>query len=380
MVCLGEHINFFYGHVLPSTGYLNQFDIEKYYDGLLLRVPKMDQPEELEPVIRQEKLFGIFREHKEWAGILRIEDIAGLNNISNGRSIGDVIKVSEALHEKKIIEIANLIYEYRDNINVVLVAGPSSSGKTTFSKRLGVQLAVCGMRPIPISLDDFFVNRQHTPVDENGEYDFEALDAVDIEFFNSFLQKLQDGDEVERPRFDFHTGQRSYRGEKIKLVENSILIIEGIHGLNPRLLTKDDYKTFRIFISALTQISIDEHNYIPTTDNRLIRRIIRDSKYRGYDARTTIKRWPDVRKGEVRHIFPYQENADVMFNSALIYELGVLKKDVEGLLETVKENVPEYSEAVRLLNFISYFNAIPEDEIPPTSVLREFLGGSSFNY
>lgn len=380
MVCLGEHINFFYGHVLPSTGYLNQFDIEKYYDGLLLRVPKMDQPEELEPVIRQEKLFGIFREHKEWAGILRIEDIAGLNNISNGRSIGDVIKVSEALHEKKIIEIANLIYEYRDNINVVLVAGPSSSGKTTFSKRLGVQLAVCGMRPIPISLDDFFVNRQHTPVDENGEYDFEALDAVDIEFFNSFLQKLQDGDEVERPRFDFHTGQRIFKGEKLKIGEGSILIVEGIHGLNPRLLTKDDYKTFRIFISALTQISIDEHNYIPTTDNRLIRRIIRDSKYRGYDARTTIKRWPDVRKGEVRHIFPYQENADVMFNSALIYELGVLKKDVEGLLETVKENVPEYSEAVRLLNFISYFNAIPEDEIPPTSVLREFLGGSSFNY
>jgi uridine kinase len=380
VVCLEEHINFFYGHVLPSTGYLNRFDVEKYYDGFLLRVPMVDSPEELEPVVRQEKLFGIFREHKEWAGILRIEDIAGLNNLTNGRTIGDVIKVSEALHEKKIIEIANHIYEYRDKINIVLVAGPSSSGKTTFSKRLGVQLAVCGMRPIPISLDDFFVNREYTPVGEDGEYDFEALEAVDVEYFNSFLQKLKNGDEVERPSFDFHTGQRIFKGKKLKLGEGSILIIEGIHGLNPELLTSESYKIFRIFISALTQISIDEHNYIPTTDNRLIRRIIRDSKYRGYDATTTIKRWPDVRRGESKHIFPYQENADVMFNSALIYELGVLRKSVEVLLETVKENVPEYSEAVRLLNFISYFNTIPEEEIPPTSVLREFLGGSSFEY
>jgi len=381
LLCLAERRDFFYGHVLPSTGYLKHFGLEKYYEGLLLRVPNPDSPGELEPMIRQEKLFEIFREHKEWAGILRIEDIAGLNEKVRQKRAGEIIKISEALHEKKIVEIANQIYARRNKVNLVLIAGPSSSGKTTFSKRLGIQLAVVGMRPISISLDDFFVDREHTPKDESGDYDFEALEAIDIAYFNEFLTKLMNGETVERPVFDFHSGERVFKGEMLKLEENSILIIEGIHGLNPGLIPGiDSERTFKIFISALTQISIDEHTYIPTTDNRLLRRIIRDSKYRGYDARTTIQRWPSVRRGEDTHIFPYQENADVMFNSALIYELGVLKRYAEHLLELVPENAPEYAEAVRLLVFISYFYPISAQEIPPTSVLREFLGGSSFNY
>jgi len=376
-----EHVNFFYGHVLGSTGCIKNFGIERYYDGLLLRFPVPGNMEELEPAVGQDKLFGIFREHKNWAEILGIKDISQLNKITRAKRYGDIIKISEALHEKKIVEIASRISEKRNGANIILIAGPSSSGKTTFSRRLGIQLAVNGLHTIEISIDDFFKDRDHTPRDEKGEYDFESLEAIDIPFFNEFLLNLMEGQEVDVPRFDFHLGQRFLSGKKIKMQKDNILIIEGIHGLNPALTPKiHPEKTFRIFVSALTQISIDEHTYIPTTDNRLLRRIVRDSKYRGYDAQTTIQRWPSVRRGEEKHIFTFQENADIMFNSALIYELAVLKKFADPLLKQVKENVPEYSESVRLLIFNSYFDSIPEEEIPPTSVLREFLGGSSFDY
>ena len=378
---LGNHVNFFYGHMLTSTGCIQNFGIEKYYSGLLLRFPIPINMDELEPAIKQDKLFGIFREHKKWAEILKVEDIPRLNAVTRAGHFSDLIKISEALHEKKIGEIATAITNKRDKVNIVLIAGPSSSGKTTFSRRLSIQLAVNGLQAIEVSVDDFFVNREFTPTDEAGNYDFESLEAIDIPYFNDFLLRLIAGEEVEVPRFDFHQGQRVLSGKKMKMEKDNILIIEGIHGLNPELTPKiDPEKTYRIFVSALTQISIDEHTYIPTTDNRLLRRITRDSKYRGYDALTTIQRWPSVRRGEEKHIFPYQENADIMFNSALIYELAVIKKHASPLLKQVKENTPEYSEAVRLLIFISYFETIPEEEIPPTSVLREFLGGSSFIY
>lgn len=378
---LGDHVNFFYGHMLISTGCVQSFGVEKYYDGFLLRFPMPANTRKLEPAIKQDKLFGIFREHKKWAEILKVEDIPRLNTVTKAGRYSDLIKISEALHEKKIVEIATAITNRSDKVNIVLIAGPSSSGKTTFSRRLGIQLAVNGLQAIEVSVDDFFVNREFTPTDEAGNYDFESLEAIDIPYFNDFLLRLTAGEEVEVPRFDFHQGQRTLNGRKMKMEKDNILIIEGIHGLNPELIPLiDPEKTYRIFVSALTQISIDEHTYIPTTDNRLLRRIIRDSKYRGYDAVTTIQRWPSVRRGEEKHIFPYQENADIMFNSALIYELAVIKKYASPLLKMVKENTPEYSEAVRLLIFISYFETIPEEEIPPTSVLREFLGGSSFIY
>ena len=378
---IGGHANFFYGHMLTSTGCIQNYGIEKYYDGFLLRFPIPGNTDELEPAIKQDKLFGIFREHKKWAEILGVEDIPRLNTFKRESKHSDLIKISEALHEKKIAEIATSITQRSERVNIVLIAGPSSSGKTTFSRRLGIQLAVNGLHAIEVSVDNFFVDREHTPKDEAGNFDFEALEAIDIPYFNDFLLRLMAGEEMALPRFDFQTGQRKFNGKTIKMEKDNILIIEGIHGLNPALTPQiEAIKTYRVFVSALTQISIDEHTYIPTTDNRLLRRIIRDSKYRGYDAYTTIQRWSSVRRGEEKHIFPYQENADIMFNSALIYELAVIKKYASPLLKQVKENTPEYSEAVRLLIFISYFETIPEDEIPPTSVLREFLGGSSFIY
>jgi len=327
------------------------------------------------------KLFEIFQEQKDWAEILNVSTIGNLNDFTLQNRSGEIIKISEALHEKKIAEIANMISSRDGEIKVVLVAGPSASGKTTFSKRLGVQLAVNGMHPYQISLDDYFVDRQHTPRDKNGEYDFEALEAIDIDFFNQQLIELFEGKEVKLPKFDFHLGKRTENGKRLKLGEGDILIVEGIHGMNPGLLTEvKNGNTFKIFISALTQISVDEHTHISTADNRLLRRMIRDSRYRGYRAADTIKRWPSVRKGEERNIFPHQENADVMFNSATIYELAVLKKYAEPILKTVLENQPEFTESTRLLKFLSYFKPISEKEIPPTSLLREFLGGSSFVY
>jgi uridine kinase len=378
---MGDHANYFYGYQVPSTKYLTVFDLVSYYDGLLLRIPKLNNFNELEPYSRLDKLFGIFQEHKDWAEILTVPNVANLNEKAlDGRS-GDIIKISEALHEKKIAEIANLINDRKNEIKIVLIAGPSSSGKTTFSKRLMVQLAVNGLRPFLISLDDYFVDRENTPKAENGDYDFEAIEAIDVKYFNEQLNQLLDGGSVEIPRFDFTLGKRVPTGKLLQLVPGSILVVEGIHGMNPDLVPHIPAEsTFKIFLSALTQISIDDQNHISTTDNRLIRRMIRDSKYRNYSASDTIRRWPSVRAGEDKNIFPFQENADVMFNSALVYELAVLKKYAEPLLKSVPESQPEFSETSRLLKFLSYFKPIDDQEIPPTSVLREFLGGSSFKY
>lgn len=378
---MGDKANYFYGHQVPSTGYLQVFDLVSYYDGMLLRIPNPIKFSELQPYSHNDKLFEVFQEHKDWAEILNVPNVANLNeNTINGTS-GDIIKISEALHEKKIAEIANMIYDRREQVKVVLIAGPSASGKTTFSKRLMVQLAVNGLKPTMISLDDYFVDREKTPRDENGEYDFEAIEAIDVEYFNQQLIQLFNGEVIELPKFNFTVGQKFPSGKKLQLGHNSILVVEGIHGMNPDLIPHiATENTFRIFLSALTQISIDDQNHISTTDNRLIRRMIRDSKYRNYSASDTIRRWPSVRAGEDKNIFPYQENSDVMFNSALIYELAVLKKYADPLLKSVTESQPEFSESNRLLKFMSYFKTIDEQEIPPTSLIREFLGGSSFTY
>lgn len=373
--------NYFYGHLLPSTGYITHFGLISYFDGLLLQIPKPVDFSQLQDVQKLNKLFEIHQEHKNWADILNVSTISQLNSFTLQKHGGDIIKISEALHEKKIAEIANIIHQRNGDVKLVLVAGPSASGKTTFSKRLGVQLAVNGLRPYQISLDNYFVNRKNTPLDEQGNPDFEALEAIDIEFFNQQLLELFEGKMVQLPKFDFNRGKRYVNGDKLQLKVGDILIIEGIHGMNPNLLPGIDPKnTFKIFISALTQISFDEHTHISTADNRLIRRIIRDNQYRSYRAADTIRRWPSVRRGEERNIFPFQENADVMFNSATLYELGVLKKYAEPLLKLVLENQREYAEATRLLKFLSYFKPIDDEEIPPTSLLREFLGGSSFAY
>ena len=378
---MGDQANYFYGDQVPSTGYLKVYDLVPYYDGLLLRIPKPEKFSEVQPYSKEDKLFGIFQEHKDWAEILDVPNVANLNeNTLNGLS-GDIIKISEALHEKKIAEIANTIRDRKDQVKVVLVAGPSASGKTTFSKRLMVQLAVNGLKPTMISLDDYFVDRDKTPKDLNGEFDFEAIEAIDVEFFNQQLVQLFNGEMIELPKFNFTVGTRIPSGKNLQLTPGSILIVEGIHGMNPNLVPHiKPENTFKIFLSALTQISIDDQNHISTTDNRMIRRMIRDSKYRNYSAQETIRRWPSVRAGEDKNIFPYQENADVMFNSALIYELAVLKKYADLLLQAVAESEPEFSESNRLLKFLSYFKPIDDREIPPTSVLREFLGGSSFRY
>ncbi|MCD6353952.1 MAG: nucleoside kinase [Prolixibacteraceae bacterium] len=378
---LDDLANYFYGNLLPSTGYISNFGLVKYFDGILLQIPKPDNFSELQEVRKQKKLYNIYQEHKGWAEILNVATVGNLNDFTLRKRCGDVIKISEALHEKKIAEIANRIHEKSNKIKLVLIAGPSASGKTTFSKRLCVQLAVNGLRPYQISLDNYFINREDTPVDEKGEYDFESLQAIDVEFFNQQLLDLFAGKEVQLPRFDFHEGKRYFNGDKLKLLPGDVLVVEGIHGMNPNLLPHIDKKnTFKIFISALTQISFDEHTHISTSDNRLIRRMIRDSRYRGYPAWETIKRWPSVRRGEEKNIFPYQKNANVMFNSATLYELAVLKRFAVPLLRHVAENREEYSEAVRLLKFLSYFITISDEEIPPTSLLREFLGGSSFAY
>ncbi len=378
---LGDVANFFYGHMVPSTGYLKVFDLVPYYEGMLLRIPNPLQFNEVQSYEKLDKLFGVFQEHKDWAEILNVPNVANLNEYTLEGQSGDIIKISEALHEKKVAEIANKICERKDKVKIVLIAGPSASGKTTFCKRLMVQLAVNGIKPTMISLDDYFVDREKTPRDHNGGYDFEAIEAIDVEYFNKQLIQLFNGETIELPKFNFTVGQRFPSGNKLHLGEGSILVVEGIHGMNPNLVPHiKPENTFKIFLSALTQISIDEQNHISTTDNRMIRRMIRDSKYRNYSTQETIRRWPSVRAGEEKNIFPYQENADVMFNSALVYELAVLKKYAEPLLQAVTESQPEFSESNRLLKFLSYFKNIDDHEIPPTSVLREFLGGSSFTY
>ena len=378
---LNGEANYFYGHHVPSTGYLTSFDLSPYFDGLLLQVPQVNNFDEVYPVMKQEKLFGVFKEHKHRANILDVPDLGKLNEYAELGKSGDIIKISEALHEKQIAEIANQIDVLQDEVKIILIAGPSASGKTTFSKRLAVQLAVNGLVPHMISLDDYFVDREKTPLDEYGQYDFESLEAIDVAFFNQQLLQLFNGEEVELPKFNFSLGKRLSSGHKLQLGSGHLLIVEGIHGINPDLTPHiGEKQSFKIFLSALTQISFDDHNHISTTDNRLIRRMIRDSLYRGYSAAETIRRWPSVRMGEEKNIFPYQENADVMFNSALVYELAVLKKYAEPLLKNVPENQVEYCEANRLLKFFSYIKSIDGMEIPPTSLIREFLGGSSFRY
>ncbi|HHU00073.1 MAG TPA: nucleoside kinase [Bacteroidales bacterium] len=378
---LGEHVGLYYGYLLPSTGYLKVFDLNKYYNGLLLRIPRVDNPQEVENLIVQTKLFEIFREHNNWNKILEVTNVSELNRAAANGKAENLIKVTEALHEKKIAEVADRISARKDKIRIVLISGPSSSGKTTTSKRMAIQLLVNGIKPLNISLDNYFVDRAHTPRDEHGEYDFEALEAIDLELFNDHLVRLLNGEEVEIPKFSFETGQRFYDGEKLKMGKSNILIIEGIHALNPKLTPAiPDEAKYKVYVSALTSINFDNQTRISTTDNRLIRRIVRDYTFRNYSATETIKRWPSVRRGEEKHIFPYQEEADVMFNTALLYELAVLKPYAEPILLEVQPNQPEYSEAERLLKFFNYFKPILPKEIPPTSILREFLGGSSFTY
>ena len=379
---LEGYINFFYGCLTPSTGYIQLFDLEPYMDGVLLRIPKQTDPMELQPVIKQDKMFEAYKEHLTLQRTVGLDNVGDLNlAIEKGRS-QDIILVSEAMQEKQVAKIAEKIADgYKEGIRIVLSSGPYSSGKNTFCKRLQVQLTTNLLHPVGISLDDYFLNREDTPKDEHGEYDFESLYALDLPYFNKDLKKLLSGEEIDLPTFNFETGQRVFKGKKLKLRENSILVIEGIHALNPELteFIDDKYK-YRVYVSVLTSISLDNHNWIPTTDNRLLRRIIRDYRFRGYSAEDTINRWPSVRRGEDKWIFPYQENADAMFNSAMLYELAALRKFAEPILAQVPESSKANAEAYRLLRFLRYFNYIPTAEPPGTSLLREFLGGGSFKY
>ena len=379
---LEGYINFFYGCLTPSTGYIQLFDLEPYMDGVLLRIPKQTDPMELQPVIKQDRMFEAYKEHLTLQRTVGLDNVGDLNlAIEKGRS-QDIILVSEAMQEKQVAKIAEKIADgYKEGIRIVLISGPSSSGKTTFCKRLQVQLTTNLLHPVGISLDDYFLNREDTPKDEHGEYDFESLYALDLPYFNKDLKKLLSGEEIELPSFNFESGRRIFKGKKLKLRENSILVIEGIHALNPELteFIDDKYK-YRVYVSVLTSISLDNHNWIPTTDNRLLRRIIRDYRFRGYSAEDTINRWPSVRRGEDKWIFPYQENADAMFNSAMLYELAALRKFAEPILAQVPESSKANAEAYRLLRFLRYFNYIPTEELPGTSLLREFLGGGSFKY
>ena len=374
------YLDYYYGSLLTSTGQLYLFGVEYYFDGLLLRIPSQQDPSKLGAFMRQDKMFEIFKEHHRWQDILGMRTVGDLNRAIQEGHTNTLIQISEALQEKKIAQIADEI-AHRPGIKMVLIAGPSSSGKTTTCKRISVQLAVNGLQPIGISLDDYFLDRDQTPRDESGDYDFEHLHALNIPLLNQQLNALFRGEEVELPRYNFQQGKSEWSGKHLQLKGNEILVVEGIHALNPELTAEiPDSQKFRIYASALTTILLDNHNYIPTTDNRLLRRIIRDYKYRGVSAQETIRRWPSVRKGENRWIFPYQENADAMFNSAMLFELAVIKQQAEPLLEQVPENCVEHAEAYRLRKFLKYIKPIPEAQIPPTSLLREFLGGSSFDY
>lgn len=379
---LDGHINFFYGCLTPSSGYIHLFDIVPYYDGILLRIPQKGDPTQLEPVIRQDKMFEVFKEHLALLRTLELDNVGDLNKAIQARHAQEIIMVSEAMQEKQVAKIAEEIAKrYNDGVRIVLISGPSSSGKTTFTKRLSIQLITHLLHPVSVSLDDYFLNRVDTPKDEKGDYDFESLYSLDLPYFNSDLGKLLQGEEIDLPTYSFTTGTRVYKGTKLKLRKNSVLLIEGIHALNPELTAhiNDTYK-YKVYISALTSISLDDHNWIPTTDNRLLRRIVRDYRFRGYSAKDTISRWPDVRRGEDKWIFPYQETADVMFNSAMPYELGVLRKYAEPILGEVREYDEENAEAYRLMRFLRYFTPISEDLLPGTSLLKEFLGGGTFKY
>ena len=377
---IGEYVDYYYGTLLTNTSQLYLFGLEKYYDGMLLRIPSLKNPDVLGEMTRQDKMFDIFKEHHRWQEILGIRTVGDFNQAIEAGHATDIINISEALQEKKLAKIAEDIAQ-RKGVKLVLLAGPSSSGKTTSCKRLSIQLAVNGLKPLQISLDDYFVDRDKTPKDENGEYDFESIYALNLDLLNDQFNALFRGEEVELPKYDFPSGKSIKSGKKLKLEPNNVLVVEGIHALNPELTAHiPEEQIYRVYASALTTILLDNHNYIPTTDNRLLRRIIRDYKYRGVSAQETIHRWPSVRAGENKWIFPFQENADAMLNTAMLYELSVLKMQAEPLLQQVPENCEEYAEAYRLLKFLKYFKGIPYNNLPPTSLLREFLGGSSFHY
>ena len=377
---IGEYVDFYYGTLLTNTSGLYLFGLEKYYDGMLLRIPSLKDPDKLGEMTKQDKMFDIFKEHHRWQDILGIRTVGDFNQAIEAGHATDIINISEALQEKKIAQIAEDIAN-RQGVKLVLLAGPSSSGKTTSCKRLSIQLAVNGLKPLQISLDDYFVDRDRTPKDDNGEYDFESIYALNLDLLNEQFNALFRGEEVELPKYDFPSGKSVKSGKKLKMEPNNVLVVEGIHALNPELTAHiPQEQIYRVYASALTTILLDNHNYIPTTDNRLLRRIIRDYKYRGVSAQETIHRWPSVRAGENKWIFPDQENADAMFNTAMLYELSVLKMQAEPLLQQVPENCEEHAEAYRLLKFLKYFKGIPYNNLPPTSLLREFLGGSSFHY
>lgn len=377
---IDDYVDYYYGSLLPNTGDIYLFGLEKYYEGLLLRIPSKENPAKLGELIRQDKMFEVFLEQHRRQHILGVSTVGDFNEAVQKGHATDMINISEALQEKKISQIADSIAMHPD-VRMVLIAGPSSSGKTTFCKRLSIQLLANGIRPVQISLDDYFVDRHRTPLDSNGDFDYESLYALDIQLINEQFSALFRGDEVELPKYNFLTGKSEKSGKKMRLEERQVLVVEGIHALNPELTAQiPDEQKFKVYISALTTILLDDHNYIPTTDNRLLRRIIRDNKYRGVSAQETIKRWPSVRAGETKWIFPYQENADIMFNTAMLYELAVIKSQAVPLLEQVPENCEEYAEAYRLRKFLAYIKPISHRDLPPTSLIREFLGGSSFRY
>lgn len=377
---IDDYVDYYYGALLTNTSKIYLFGLEKYYDGLLLRIPDLRNPGELPEMTQQDKMFEIFKEHHRWQGIMGVRTVGDFNEIVEQGRATDLINVSEALQEKKISHIADEIASRKD-VKLVLLAGPSSSGKTTTCKRLSIQLLANGIKPLQISLDDYFVDRLHTPKDENGDYDYESIYALNLDLINEQFNALFRGEEVELPKYNFQTGMSERSGKKLRMDEHNVLVVEGIHALNPELTAQiPEAQKFKVYVSALTTILLDDHNYIPTTDNRLLRRIIRDYKYRGVTAQETIRRWPSVRAGEGKWIFPYQENADAMFNSAMIFELAVIRQQAEPLLELVPENCEEHAEAYRLSKFLQYIKPIPNRDIPPTSLLREFLGGSSFKY
>ena len=377
---IGDYVDYYYGTLLTNTSQLYLFGLEKYYDGMLLRIPSLKNPDVLGEMTRQDKMFEIFKEHHRWQSILGIRTVGDFNQAIDANYSTGIINISEALQEKKIAKIAEEIAS-RKGVKLVLLAGPSSSGKTTSCKRLSIQLAVNGLKPLQISLDDYFVDREKTPKDASGEYDYESIYALDLDLINEQFNALFRGEEVELPKYDFQSGKSKKSGNKLKMNDNNVLVVEGIHALNPELTAHiPQEQIFRVYASALTTILLDNHNYIPTTDNRLLRRIIRDYKYRGVSAQETIHRWPSVRAGENKWIFPFQENADAMLNTEMLYELAVIKTQAEPLLQQVPENCEEYAEAYRLLKFLKYFKGIPYNNLPPTSLLREFLGGSSFHY
>jgi uridine kinase len=371
--------DYFYGYMAPDTGYIKVFGLKYYAPGFIIRFPEKSAPEELPEFVEQKKLFSIFNEYKRWGHILGVGNVGAVNDIIKAGQVSDLIKISEALHEKKIARIADMIANSRSKKRIVLISGPSSSGKTTFASRLSIQLRVNGLKPVMISLDNYFVDREQTPKGEDGDFDFEALEAIDVRLFNRHLKELVRGQEIEMPVFNFPLGMREPAGKKMRIDEDSVLVIEGIHGLNERLTSEIPGKSkFKIYVSALTSMNIDDHNRIPTTDNRIIRRIVRDYQFRGSSAISTIRRWPSVRRGEERNIFPFQESADVMFNSSMVVELGVLKTYADPLLADISNRFAEYSEARRLLEFLSYFLPIDSREIPMNSIIREFIGGSCF--